>query len=122
MKKIGLIVLPLILVIVAIGFSGCKEEYDFTDDVVLVVLTNEATFSSNLGHDYTIESFPELLLSDIEVMSGDTVYVDPSQFRAILCLTLEYPSHETVLEYVEILEGRDDIYGASPNRRGQIID
>ena len=39
--------------------------------------------------------------------------INQATFRISLSLTLLVPSHQTVLQYVEILNARPDIHGAS---------
>lgn len=92
---------------------GCgKKKYDFTDDVVLVTLTAEASAKANTdGYMYTIEDFAELNLSSVNNM-----FTNPGNKIRMLSLQLAEPSHKRVLEYIVILEKRDDIERASPNR------
>ena len=117
MKKIGLVVLPLMLVLVMGVFVGCKAKYsndydesmlslDFADDSLIVMLTDAA---SNSAKDYTIKDFPEVKLVSIEEIGGP-----PKMFK----LTLKEPSKVNVLIAVKRLENRKDIKYAGPNYYG----
>jgi len=113
-KKIGLLVLPLMLVVIMGVFVGCKKnnndnqsKQEFAYDMVLVRLTQEVVDS---GKVYTIEYFPEINLSKVEYVSYDT-FVDYSRLN----LYLLEPSKENVLDAVQLLKQRSDILYASPN-------
>jgi len=115
MKKIGLLVLPLMLVLIMGVFVGCGKKYDFADDIVIVVLTEEASLSANSsGKIYKPEDFPELKLSHV-----DNAGIQPGQTR-ILTLYLQEPNHKTVLLYIEILGRSADIQDVGPSRSGSI--
>ena len=116
---------------------------DFTDDAVMVVLTNEASLQFI---DYTPDDFPELDCVEINdlssgkgakvqaVLRGEQLEMDSigaqfmnqnigvNGFRRILCLKLANPGKGNVLRAVMALEQREDVYSAEPNYIFQGID
>lgn len=118
MKKIKFIALGLLLVLMPVMLTACKKEtetYDFTDDIIIVVLTAEATADAYANDKvYGLEDFPELNLSRVNDLDMQYENIHPVQKR-ILFLYLQEPSHERVLEYIEMLKSRADIESASPN-------
>lgn len=103
---------------------------NFTDDEVIVILTAEVSFEQIL-HDYTPEDFPELNAIFVKEFTEGTTHKirqylseDPSgamipdhlqNFRRSFIITLTEKSKENVLQAVENLYQRDDVYAAEPN-------
>jgi subtilisin family serine protease len=131
------------LLLLSIGglLSGNDDGQDatlnenFTNDVVIVVMTGEASLNLNT---YTIHDFPEVELGDVRSLSTavesnvreqllerqngldlsqrDTFWdVDIEEFKQILSLTLQTPGRENVLRAIRILEQREDVYAVEPN-------
>ena len=121
--------------------ENATQEVDFSDNTVLVVLTNEASLS---GKVYTVSDFPEVACSSVvnltetstslaqakkegkdaaSVCSVDSsaesfsyLYdVDLSNFNAILRLDLSEPGKKNVLTAVDLLEKRTDVKYAGPD-------
>ena len=104
---------------------------DFTDDCVLVILTNAESLKFR---QYTATDFPEVACKSVEDLSsasaarvqaklrGDEMEakdageafmnrnVKVDTFRTILCLELETPGKGNVLKAVRALEQREDVY------------
>ena len=127
----------------------CKATLDdeFTDDTVLIVLTNEASLEY-VYHDYTPADFAEIGCVEVQDLSSATTEHfraqlkgelkppenpragqlwfyqerDVTTFRRILSLKLKDPSKLNVLIAIKILEHRDDIYSAEPNMIVKLID
>jgi hypothetical protein len=108
---------------------------NFRDDVILVVLTRNASRNFTT---LTTRDFPEVKLTDVICITPgleqakaqvkaslstreSSFYYDSrwsldiNQFRQILKLRLANPSRENVLSAIRVLERRDDIYSAGPN-------
>ena len=103
MKK-AIIAIVLAVLVGGVLMSGCwtrRNEYDFRNDTVIIILTQEAIDSGRIP---TIEDFPEIELVGVRYLGFGT-YV----------LTLKRPSHRNVLRAVELLSQRGDIELASPN-------
>ena len=120
-------------------FCTATLDDDFTDDVVIVTMTRQA--SLNL-RSHTTSDFPETRLQNVrslstavesnvreqllEMQNGlDTSRnglvrdvsrdIDIENFRQIISLALETPSKENILSAIRALEQRDDVYAAEPN-------
>ncbi len=111
-------------------------EDDFTDDCVMVILTNAESLKFR---NYTAADFPEVACKSVEDLSsasaarvqaklrGDEMEtrdagaafmnrnVNVDTFRTILCLKLETPGKGNVLKAIRALEQREDVYYAGPN-------
>lgn len=104
-------------------------ESDFEDDSVLVIITNEKSLEF---HEYTVEDFPDINCISVEDLSpyadrsieekrsylgldGSKGRIDASKYKQILYIKLAEHSKENVLDVIEILEKRDDVYCAEPN-------
>ncbi len=111
-------------------------EDDFTDDCVMVILTNTESLKFR---SYTASDFPEVACKSVEDLSsasaarvqaklrGDEMEtrdagaafmnrnVNVDTFRTILCLKLETPGKGNVLKAIRALEQREDVYYAGPN-------
>ena len=104
-------------------------EADFEDDSILVIITNEKSLEF---HEYTVDDFPEINCISVEDLSpyadrsieekrsylgldGSKGRIDASKYKQILYIKLEEHSKENVLDVIEILEKRDDVYSAAPN-------
>ena len=116
---------------------------DFTDDIVLVVLTHEASLEFI---DYTPADFPELECSEIRDLSTGTgtkvqallrgeqleansigerfmnQNIEIDGFNRIISLKLTNPSKGNVLRAVAALEQREDVEYAGPNYLNQVIE
>lgn len=118
---------------------------NFTDDTILIVLTNEVSLES-VYHDYTPDDFAEIGCVEVRDLSSATTEhfraqlkgelkppenprpgqlwfyqeKDVTTFRRILSLKLKYPSKLNVLIAIKILEHRADIYSAGPDYIYQI--
>ena len=102
---------------------------DFADDRVLVVLSKQETmhFRSYSASDFTeigISSVDELSKTSREVMQRqmnssarekNEMEINPNTFRTILCLKLQRPGKENVLEAVRKLKLRNDVISAEPD-------
>ncbi|MCM1131138.1 MAG: S8 family serine peptidase [Roseburia sp.] len=111
-------------------------EDNFTDDTILVTLTKSASLKFS---DYSIKDFPNLDLVSVTELTkeisenvknkidnvtaiSDTLHYENSEiekFRSTLVLKLSYPSKPTVIDYIHILEKREDVYSAEPNYIGE---
>ena len=120
-------------------YCEASLEDDFTDDAVMIVLTNEASLEFV---DYTLEDFREIGCVEIQDLSsakGNKIKAqlngeppagtgmmygpfDVTKFRRILYLKLGAPGKANVLAAIRILQCRDDIYAAEPNYILQLID
>lgn len=104
---------------VEVGSSG--KEYgwpnaDFSDNRVLIVLTDEASLAFKRGErEYTAESFPEIDAAEVEHLTA-------SMNVTILLITLSENGKENVLEAVEALKSREDVKVAEPDYLYKIID
>ena len=110
------ICIGMVCIMVAVTLFGCgKQRQDFAYDVVLVVLTKEATIESDLGRNYKLEDFAEIGITKIDILSTLSLdfVANPYEFRSSLKLTLKKPSRENVLDAVEKLKKRSDIDDAS---------
>ncbi len=118
----------------------CNATLDdnFVDDTIIVTLTNSASLNFK---EYNTSSFLELSLlevrdSTIEIsekiksqinkstsitndMINSNTNFDITSFRTTLVLKLANPSKTTVLDYIKILEDRNDVYSAEPNYIGK---
>lgn len=144
MKIKKLLTSILVLVVVLLGvFSSnitkaeeiseekvyCNATIDdnFTDNEVLVVLTNEESLEFN---EYTINDFSEIncvAIDDLtdgykdkieQQLNGTYVGNNPitlETFNRILKLTLPINSKQNVLDVIDILEDRNDIISVEPN-------
>lgn len=118
---------------------------NFTDDTILIALTNEVSLES-VYHDYTPADFAEIGCVEVQDLSSATTEhfraqlkgelkppenprpgqlwfyqeKDVTTFRRILSLKLKYPSKLNVLIAIKILEHRADIYSAGPDYIYQI--
>lgn len=120
-------------------FNNATLEDDFTDDIILVTLTRDATFKFK---EYTISDFPDIQLANVAEMTeltsdrvkkqikdislGKNDYIDrdridPNIFRRILKLELAEKSKENVLRSINLLEKRNDVLSASPNYIGEYL-
>ena len=125
----------LLLIVVGISFNGVSNEnitkalnysYDinsnFADNRILVHLNKEASFSSK---EYTKKDFSEIGCVEVKDLTStatecvikniknDLVNID--KYRRILSVKLNKNSKENVLEMVDKLMERSDVYYASPD-------
>lgn len=130
------ICLAMVVAMVGVMMVGCKkDEYDFADDTISVVLEHDVSIEMvQESFIVTPEYFQGLQLSEVvhvsswseenvrKQLNGEQVEnpINISTFRIRLRLKLLNPSHKTVLNYVDILNAREDVYGASVNGYGGI--
>lgn len=88
-------------------------EENFTDDTILVTLKNNSASKD----EYTIDDFSNLDLNDVINITRESLVEE--DYKTTLSLKLSNPSKETVVEYIRILEERDDVYAAEPNYIGE---
>lgn len=122
-------------------YSTATIDDNFTDDKVMVILSNAASLASQ---DYNAFSFSEINCKKVTnysqstvdqvkmILSDETISapyfvqsdgkdspitsdIDLSSFYQYLCLELAEPSKENVLAAIEILERREDVLYAGPN-------
>ena len=94
--------------------SNIVIEENFTDDTILVTLKN----SPSLKDEYTIDDFSNLDLDNVINITSEPLVKD-DDYKITLSLKLSNPSKETVVEYIRILEEREDVYSAEPNYIGE---
>lgn len=94
--------------------SNIVIEENFTDDTILVTLKN----SPSLKDEYTIDDFSNLDLANVINITSEPLVKD-DDYKITLSLKLSNPSKETVVEYIRILEEREDVYSAEPNYIGE---
>lgn len=116
----------------------CNATIDdnFADDTILVTLTQSESLKFL---DYTKDNFNNLELASVSELTEeistkldeqinssinsesnlDTIYIQ--QFKRTLILKLLNPSKATVLDYIKLLEKREDIYCAEPSYIGEFI-
>jgi len=138
LKIFGLMMLIAVIVGVSMVFVGCRRrQWDFTNDVVLVVLTHEASIRLLSESEFPVfdtDFFPELRLreirhnfvnSSIEVwrylQGKDNRPADFSRYEILLSVHLLEPSHQTVRRYVRILNNHPKVASAEPNYIGSIF-
>ncbi|MDE6656284.1 MAG: S8 family serine peptidase, partial [Anaeroplasmataceae bacterium] len=111
---------------------------NFTDDTILVTLTKSASLKFL---DYSIVDFPNLDLENVTELTKeisesiknklDNVVIlsathyennetEIEKFRRTLVLELSNPSKATIIDYIRILEKREDVYSAEPNYIGEL--
>ena len=103
-------------------------ENDFEDNIVGIVLTNEATILS-IDKTYTIEDFPEIDAIKINEIGDyvlnqvrDQIHGRPinkerdlTTYRRMFSITLSQHDKDNVLSACSILAAREDIFSAEPN-------
>ena len=103
-------------------------ENDFEDNIVGIVLTNEATILS-IDKTYTIEDFPEIDAIKITEIGDyvlnqvrDQIHGRPinkerdlTTYRRMFSITLSQHDKDNVLSACSILAAREDIFSAEPN-------
>lgn len=108
-------------------FSTATINDSFAEDSVLVVLKNSTSLNSS---NYTTASFNGIDVTAVENMTVETASLSTQQisqnigtannvstddYRPILKLTLAESGKEKVLEAIDILETRDDVYCVEPD-------
>lgn len=109
-------------------FSTATINDSFAEDSVLVVLKNSTSLNSS---NYTTASFNEINVTAVDNMTVETAplstqlssqnigtannIVSTNDYRPILKLTLAESGKEKVLEAIDILETRDDVYCVEPD-------
>ena len=124
-------------------FNSATMQDNFTDDIILVSLTGEAT---RKFQEYTVNDFPELRLANVIELTERTAVdaknqiaaeksgkfshlsdinakrrIDTDSFRRILTLELAEKGKENVLNAINLLEKRSDIRSANPNYIGEFL-
>ena len=120
MKKLLSITALMLVILVGVTMSGCREKYNFADDTVIVTLTHDASLASRLsGQPYSVADFTEIGAVNVEYIGGwDNTpqwVIDAPTYRAIYTITLSQKSHKNVLSAIKLLNERSDIQSASPN-------
>ena len=82
-------------------------ESSFSDNKVIVIVMPFANFK-----DYTPEDFSEINCVEVRDLWQD---IEPDKLCRIMSLTLEGHSKQNVLDAIELLKRRTDIYSAEPN-------
>jgi len=118
MKKLRLVmVLPLILAMMGgLMMIGCNRDREkFSYETIIVQLTVEASDAATLsGRVFTPADFlPEVTLSEVRVLDGGVP--TPLGLSIFLSLVLENPGRNNVLQAVDALNRRSDVYHASLN-------
>lgn len=108
-------------------FSTATINDSFAEDSVLVVLKNSTSLNSS---NYTTASFNEIDVTAVENITVETASlstqlssqnigtannVGTNDYKPILKLTLAESGKEKVLEAIDILETRDDVYCVEPD-------
>ena len=112
-RVFGLLVIVAVMVGVSMMFVGCGNRRErcsprFTNDVVLVTLTSEASYEViEHGRVFAVNDFPEVELESVRVKFDLRV--------VILSLRLLHPSVENVLNAIEALKVNEYVKSASPN-------
>ena len=102
------------------GVTTLKSRNDcncprFTFNLVIVVLTHEATVAAYYGgKTYTPADFPEFNFSRVENLFTPEPPINPDM-RRMLFLYLAEPSEENVLKAVELIGQRTDVSSAGLN-------
>lgn len=91
-------------------YSNATLNDEFADDSVLVVL-NENASSKSIKYDKS--DFPTLNCIDVVELTTDTQ--KNGEYKKVLCLQLGYSSKEYVLEVIDELMKREDVYYAGPD-------
>lgn len=109
-------------------FSTATINDSFAEDSVLVVLKNSTSINPS---NYTTASFNEIGITAVENMTVETASLSTRQnsqniatanntvstddYKPVLKLTLAESGKEKVLEAIDILETRDDVYCVEPD-------
>ncbi|MCH5299300.1 MAG: Ig-like domain-containing protein [Ruminococcus sp.] len=110
MKKITSILIAVLMLLTSAVCASAKE-YNFTDNNVIIVLTEEATQKVELGElKIDLEYFADSGLGITEIRCI-TMGIKPN----IYVFTLDKHNHENVLKVAEILSAYEDIEFAEPN-------
>ena len=142
MKKLIFVPLLMLTLIVPLVFMvGCRRGggnagYNFTNDMVLIVLTHSVSIEiidqailDDVEVTFTTAFFPELDISEVIFSSVNQTEnvrqqrmgnnpsnpINQNTHRITLRVLLTNPSHQTVDEYIQILSKRSDISSASRN-------
>ena len=89
-------------------------ENEFTEDDIIIMVFPEYNFES-----YTVEDFAEIGCVEIRDLTRN---VKPGIINRIVLLTLDEKSKQNVLDCIQVLQQRVDIYSAEPNYIEHIID
>jgi len=111
MRKIGLLLIVGCLLVSSVVFIGCREEYrqEFSYETFIVILTEEATerlVESNF--DFSIFDFSEISVYEVRRIS-------PYGMPDHLVITISDPSRKNILNAIEVISLRSEVYMAVRN-------
>ncbi|MBQ7355585.1 MAG: hypothetical protein IJW62_08715, partial [Clostridia bacterium] len=95
-------------------YTGATLENEFTENNIIIMVFPEYNFES-----YTAEDFAEIGCVEIKELTRN---VKPDIINRIILLTLDKDSKQNVLDCIQILQQRTDIYSAEPNFIEHVID
>jgi len=138
-KAFCILLVAVMAGLIVIACSSNEEQcpYGFANNTVSVALTNKASIQlleKEPMFVFTKDFFPGLKLKEVEhanfassenvrkQLKGETVNnpINRETFMITLWLHLAEPNHQTVLQYVELIEVRDDVYWVSPSYFGSV--
>ena len=85
-------------------------ENEFTEDGIIIIVFPEYNFES-----YTVDDFSEIGCIEVKELSYD---VEAGVLNRFILLTLDEKSKQNVLDCIQVLQQRVDIYSAEPNLIG----
>ncbi len=100
-----------------------SNNYEFSENRILVVLDKEYSL---IAEEYTVDNFSDINIKSVELLSKgaqsvlenqtkENIKINPDDYRAILCLTLNTSNKKDVLRAINSLIIRDDIQSAEPD-------
>lgn len=100
-----------------------SNNYEFSENRILVVLDKEYSL---IAEEYTVDNFSDINIKSVELLSKgaqsvlenqtkENIKINPDDYRAILCLTLNTSNKKDVLRAINSLIIRDDIQRAEPD-------
>lgn len=92
-------------------YSNTTIDDEFSDNRVIVVLTEDA---SKINKKYTIKDFEDIGCTNV-VELNENINNQFEKFNKVLCLEFSFNSKEQVLNIINILMYRNDIYYAGPD-------
>ena len=143
-KKLFIITNLVFLLVIFFGFTNIKisansqsndyyinesmieeisNNYEFFENRILVVLDKEYSL---IAEEYTVDNFSDINIKSIELLSKgaqsvlenqtkENIRINPDDYRAILCLTLNTSNKKDVLRAINSLIIRDDIQSTEPD-------
>ena len=88
-------------------YGNYKLEDPFEDNTVVVILMPEYNFT-----EYTVADFADIGCTEVRDLFS---FVEADRLSRALVLTLSEHSKQNVLDAIELLYQRPDVYEASPN-------